>query len=534
MNIKSKILDVIFAITVIALVLGAGIFTGMRLGSKSINHGLFKQDNKVSQTLNLILGSYVDSVSADKIEEEAINGMLKTLDPHSQYIPVSKLAAMNEPIEGNFSGIGVQFNMMNDTIMVVNTVAKGPSEKAGILAGDRIILVDGDTVAGVRMLNNDIVKRLKGKTGTKVKVGILRKGEPKLLTFEITRDKIPLFSVDAAYMLRPAIGYIKVNTFSKTTMEEFTKALAKLQEQGMHQLVLDLRNNSGGLIEPAIGMAELFLPEGKLIVYTQGNERARVDYSAKAKHTDYQQTELVLLINENSASASEIVSGALQDNDRGTIIGRRSFGKGLVQEQHTLVDGSALRLTVARYYTPTGRSIQKPYNNGGDYFNDINDRYLHGEMEQADSIHFNDSLKYVTPQGKTVYGGGGIMPDIFVPMDTSFYSHYYGRVMRRGLVYRFALEYTDRYRAELAKTANYAALEEKLHQDDVLEQFIQYAAKQSVARNKKDLQISGATIENMLIAYIVRNIYDDSFYPIINKQDNIVQKAVEIIMNHES
>ncbi|MDR1864980.1 MAG: S41 family peptidase [Bacteroidales bacterium] len=530
-----KINFIIFALAAIALLL-LGVNVGIRLGKRtsavtSVNRSLFyRPDNKITQTLDLILSSYVDSVSQGKLEEDAIAGMLGTLDPHSQYIPAAAFASANEPIEGNFSGIGVQFNMLNDTITIINTIPKGPSEKAGILAGDRIILVEGRTVSGVKMASDEIVKMLKGKTGTKVKVSVLRRDEPDLLEFEITRDKIPLFSVDAAYMLTPETGYVKVHTFSKTTIEEFAKALEQLKERGMRKLVLDLRNNAGGLIDPAIGMAELFLPEGKPIVYTEGNERPRTDYRSKTRDTTYVRTELALLINESSASASEIVSGALQDNDRSVIIGRRSFGKGLVQEQYPLIDGSAVRLTVARYYTPTGRSIQKPYNDKKQYFDDLNERYRHGEMEQADSIRFNDSLKYVTPEGKTVYGGGGIMPDIFMPLDTSFYSRYYERVMRRGLVYRFAFEYTDRRRKELAASPDDVALEKKLRSDGVMEQFIRYAERQSVARNAGELKISGAAIEDMLIAYIVRNIFDETaFYRIINRQDTMIQKAVELL-----
>ncbi len=540
MEIKNRKIDALLPL-IISLVLVTGILVGVKLGTLNSNATgisrnsllFYKPDNKMDQALDLISSSYVDSVSAGKLEEDAITGMLKTLDPHSQYIPLASLAAVNESMEGNFSGIGVQFNMLNDTIVIVNTVRKGPSEKVGILAGDRIVKVDDQLVAGVKMPSNDIVKMLKGKTGTKVKVGIYRKGEKNLLDFVISRDKIPLFSVDVAYMLTPEIGYVKVNKFAKTTLSEFTEAIDRLRSEGMKKLMIDLRDNGGGIIDAATGMSELFLPERKLIVYTEGRERSRSDYLSKNRNNQYTDMELVLLINEGSASASEIVAGAIQDNDRGTIIGRRSFGKGLVQEQHTLSDGSAIRITVSRYYTPTGRCIQKPYGHGDEeYYNELNNRYSHGEMIQADSIQFNDSLRFVTSGGKVVYGGGGIMPDIFVPIDTSYYSRYYERVMRRGLVYRFAFDYTDKHRKELGDKADYLTLETSLHKNNILGKFIEYASGQGVVRNDKDLKISRAIIENTLIAYIARNMFDDSgFYPIFNQYDNVIRKGIEQLSN---
>jgi carboxyl-terminal processing protease len=468
-----------------------------------------------------------------QLEEEAINGMLKNLDPHSQYIPASLLSAVNETIDGNFSGIGLQFNMMYDTIIVLNTIPKGPSEKAGIMAGDRMVEIEGQPVAGLKYSSNDIVKMLKGQTGSKVKIRIFRKGEPKWLDFELVRDKIPLFSVDVSYMLTPETGYIKVNSFSKTTMDEFMQALTKLKKDNMKQLVLDLRNNSGGLIDPAVHIAELFLPQGDLIVYTEGKNSPRQDYFSRQSDTTYLHIGLAVLVNEYSASASEILAGAIQDNDRGTIIGRRSYGKGLVQEQHEFRDHSALRITIARYYTPTGRCIQKPYNNKDkdEYYDDLNERFRHGELIQADSTHFNDSLMFYTPQGKIVYGGGGIMPEIFVPIDTAFYSVYYDKAMRRGLMYRFAFEYVDKNRKKLSALLDYAAIEDILNKDNIMEQFIGYTTKQGLQRNNRDLAVSGATIENLVTAYIARNILsDDGFYPVINKQDIMVQRAIKTFL----
>ena len=520
----------------IALAMVAGILIGIRFGNTAAMKGnnrnlmFFPVSNKMTRTLELIKTSYVDSVSSGALEECAITGMLKILDPHSQYIPAAAFMAVNDQLEGNFSGIGVQFNMLNDTVVVVNTVAKGPSEKAGIMAGDRIVWVDDLTVAGVKMSSNDIMTMLKGKTGTKVNVGILRRGNREPLHFTLTRDKIPLFSIDAAYMITPETGYIRLNKFSKTTLQEFTEAAERLKAEGMAKMIIDLRGNLGGIIEGAIGMAEMFLPAGKLIVYTEGNQRGRNNYYSKGKNPEYTEMDLVLLIDESSASATEIVAGAIQDNDRGTIIGRRSFGKGLVQEQHPLPDGSAIRITVARYYTPVGRCIQKPYhpNDDGEYFNELNVRFSRGEMIQADSIHFNDSLRFVTPAGKVVYGGGGIMPDIFMPIDISGISPYYRKV--EEFVYRFAFEYSDKNRKDLLGYPDYKLLGTYLHQKNILGEFVTYAANQGVLKNDKDLKTSAATIENLVTAFIVRHILDDKgYYPALNQMDKTVQKAVEVL-----
>ncbi|GHT21172.1 peptidase S41 [Bacteroidia bacterium] len=527
-NSKNNLLNLLLILMFVLLLLSS-FYTGMRYMKHSFATAgfLFKSDSKVVQTLNLLRYAYVDSLSVQQLEEDAIHGMLKKLDPHSQYIPPALLPSVNETINGNFSGIGIQFNILNDTVVVINTVPKGPSEKAGVMAGDRLTVVDGDTIAGRKYVNNDIIKRLKGETGSKVNVGMLRRGVPELLYFDIVRDRIPIVSVDAAYMLTPETGYIKVNAFSKSTLDEFRQALAQLRSGGMTQLMVDLRDNSGGLIDPATQMAGLFLPKGTLIVYTEGNNSPRQDYYSEERDTSYLHTGLTVLINENSASASEIFAGAIQDNDRGTIVGRRSYGKGLVQKQHDLRDGSAIRITVARYYTPTGRSIQKPYANRDEYYDELNERYRHGELTQADSTHFNDSLMFRTPQGKIVYGGGGVMPEIFVPLDTSYFSEYYAKVMRRGWIYRFALEYTDRHRKELSDMPDYMALEKKLIRDHIIEQFTAYATKQGLPLNSRDRAVSAAAIQNILTAVIVRNIFGDSgYYPILNKEDAIVQTAV--------
>jgi len=527
----------------VILALVTGIMIGIKLRNTAADAGanrrlvLFLPPNKMNQAFEFLKNSYVDSVSMNMLEEEAIKGMLKNLDPHSYYIPASDFSVVNESIEGNFSGIGVKFNILNDTVVIVNTVAEGPSEKVGIMAGDRIVRVDDLPVAGMKMASDDIMKRLKGQTGSKVKVGICRKGNGELLDFTVTRDRIPLFSIDAAYMITPEIGYIKINKFSKTTLQEFMEDAAKLKSEGMRKMIVDLRNNPGGIIEGAIRMSEMFLPAGKLIVYTEGAKRRRTDYYSNGRNKEFHDMDMVLLIDEFSASASEIVAGAVQDNDRGTIIGRRSYGKGLVQEQYSLADGSAMRITIARYYTPTGRCIQKPYNlnDRREYFNEIYVRYSHDETLQADSIHSNDSLRYVTSAGKVVYGGGGIMPDIFMPIDTSGYSGYYRLVMRRGLIYRFAFDYADKYRKELAFLTDDKAMISYLRQKNIMGEFVEYADRHGVTRNDKDLKISGPTIENVVIAYIARNILDDKvFYAILNRMDKMVLKAIEEIENPAS
>ena len=540
MEEKTGKINIIVPLTV-ALALMLGITIGIKLGAKAVqnaqNRGviLFSPSGKVGKALELITSSYVDSVSAGSLEEDAIKGMLKKLDPHSQYIPASNFSALSEQLEGNFSGIGVTFNMINDTVVIFGTLAKGPSEKVGVMPGDRILQVNDSLVAGVKMSSNDVMKMLKGKTGTVVKVGIYRKGVNEMINFSITRDKIPLVSIDVAYMITPEIGYIKVNKFSKTTLHDFIVAAAKLKTEGMKKMIIDLRDNSGGVIDGAIGMSEMFLPAGTLIVYTEGAERGRTNYYSKGKNAEFNDLQLALLIDETSASASEIVAGAIQDNDRGMIIGRRSFGKGLVQEQHTFFDRSALRITVARYYTPTGRCIQKPYqiNDDDDYFNEVYERVLHGEMIVEDSIRFNDSLRYVTPAGKVVYGGGGIMPDIFVPYDTTKYSRYYAQVMR-GLVFRYAFDYADKNRKELAAYTDHQSMQKHLRQKQILDKFVAHAAQQGIAKNSADLQISGALLENIIMAYIARNIIDDKgFYPILNQMDPMVQKGVkELTINH--
>jgi carboxyl-terminal processing protease len=515
----------------VAIVLGIVIGRYYKASEAENMFYIYPRTDKLTNVINYISHEYVDPITKEDLIEKAIPIILSELDPHSQYLPASEVAAVNEPLEGNFSGIGVQFNMLNDTLVVIKTVANGPSEKIGILAGDRILVVDGDTVAGKNMPSDSIVKRLKGPRGTKVKVGIQRKLVHELIYFEITRDNIPLYSMDVAYMTRPGIGYIKLNTFSRTTFEEFSEGVNKLFGEGMLGLILDLRGNGGGYMEPAVQIADQFLDEGQLIVYTEGNARPRQDYMA-SKGGLCIDLPLIILIDEGSASASEILAGAIQDNDRGTIIGRRSFGKGLVQEQNVFPDGSAIRLTIARYYSPTGRCIQKPYVDGHEeeYYSELSNRYLHGEFTEVDSIKFNDSLKFTTPGGKVVYGGGGIMPDIFTPIDTTGYSNYLGEIRNRGLIYRYALEFSDSHRNNLEAIESLNAIDKYLDKVNAMSHFIDFAAKNGVPANKKDLAVSGYFLKVQLYAYIVRNILDNKgFYPSIEKIDNTLLKAINVM-----
>ncbi|MFZ4549895.1 MAG: S41 family peptidase, partial [Bacteroidales bacterium] len=436
----------IFLPIAFALVLVTGIVTGFYLfRSEFVQNHAFMGGAKTGNTLNELIrfidNNYVDSVDVQKLNNEAITGMLLSLDPHSVYIPASDFADANDPLMGNFEGIGVQFKIERDTVMVVNTIPGGPSEKVGLLAGDRIVKVDGKNIAGIKIVNEKVMKLLKGPKDTKVKVGIYRKGLKKINDFTITRGVIPTWSIDVSYAVNKEVGYIKLSKFSATTGDELRDALVDLKEKGIKKLILDLRGNSGGYLNEAISVSDEFLPDNKLIVYTQGLHRPK-QIAKSTSDGVWDKLAVVVLIDEGSASASEIVSGAIQDNDRGTIIGRRSFGKGLVQEQVGLSDGSALRLTVARYYTPTGRSIQKPYTKGAEeYYMEYYHRMTDGELEFSDSIKLNDSLKFKTPGGKTVYGGGGIMPDIFVPVDRNPNLKFYNESVNKGILYQFAFDY---------------------------------------------------------------------------------------------
>jgi len=531
MEIKNKGLAVyvpiILAVAVILGILIGRYYSGSSAENKFI---IIPKANKLDNVISYIENEYVDEVSKSDLIEKTIPRILEELDPHSQYIPAAELERVNEPLEGNFSGIGIQFNILNDTLVVIQTIANGPSQKVGIQAGDRITKVNGEDVAGKNMPSDSIVGRLRGPRGSEVHVAVLRRNVDKTLSFEIIRDNIPLYSVDVSYMIEENIGFVKLNKFSATTQEEFVQAISKLRDQGMKKLILDLRENGGGYMNAAIFIADQFLEGNELIVYTQGKARQRVDYRSTPGGlcTDLK---ITVMIDENSASASEILAGAIQDNDRGTIIGRRSFGKGLVQEQKPLSDGSALRLTIARYYTPTGRSIQKPYSkNINDYYGDISARYMHGELQNADSNKFSDSLKFVTQGGKIVYGGGGIMPDIFVPIDTLGLSDYYLDVRNQGLLYRFSLNYADENRKTLSALKTSDDFVKYLDNQNVLRKFIVFADKQGVKEKPKDIQVSGKILKIQLDAYIARNFLDsDGFFPIIQEIDNTLEKAIETL-----
>jgi carboxyl-terminal processing protease len=521
----------IFLPVILSLSLAIGVFIGKYLPAEDATrqHSINRSKNdKLNSILNIIESNYVDSVNRNDLVETAIPAILKKLDPHSVYIPAKDLARANEPLQGNFEGIGISFNMLTDTILVISTIPGGPSEKMGLLPGDKILYVNDSLVAGRHVSDEKVMGMLKGPRGTVVKIKILRNGQKELLPFEITRDKIPLYSVDVDYMVNANIGYLRINTFAMTTFDEFMKGLRELKNQGMTSLILDLRGNSGGIMEAAIDIANQFLKAGELIVYTEGRTQPRKEAKATG-NGEFETGDLVILIDEWSASASEILAGAIQDNDRGMIIGRRSFGKGLVQEPISFTDGSGMRLTIARYYTPTGRSIQKSYKNGYDkYYEDLNERYSRGEYEVPDSIHFSDSLKFTTPRGRIVYGGGGIMPDKFVPADTSGVSPYFMKV--RSVIPRFALKYTENNRELLKKFTEPGDMEKFLDRQDLLNQFVRYAEVSGTKKDTEGLKISGNIIQIQIKAYIARNILDNKgFYPIWEKIDTTLRYAIDFL-----
>ncbi len=486
---------------------------------------------KFDALLQIVKYAYVDTVNEKKLVEDAIIGMFEKLDPHSVYIPKEELQKMNEPLEGSFEGVGIQFNILHDTLVVVTPISGGPSEKVGIMPGDKIIKVEGKNIAGIGLKNSDVQKLLRGKKGTKVHVSILRRGEKKLLDFTIVRDKIPIFSVDASYMIDDKTGYIKVNRFAKETVSELHAAFEKLKSKNMQNLILDLQGNGGGYLKTAIDMADEFLSEGKLIVYTQGRVQPRSNYYATAKG-EMEKGKLIILIDEGSASASEIVSGAMQDHDRALIVGRRSFGKGLVQKPFGLPDSSAIRLTTARYYTPSGRCIQRSYKGGKkDYYNDLMNRYKHGELTNKDSIHFPDSLKYQTDHKRTVYGGGGIMPDVFVPLDTTKVGDYFSKIRRKGIMYEFTLTYLDGHRKKLLlEYPTFENFNKNFNPDDVINKLVEFAAKKDIEKDEKQIEESKELLAINLKALLARNLYNNSaFYQIINQLNDSYLKAIEIM-----
>ncbi len=475
---------------------------------------------------------YVDTVNENKLVESAIIEMLQQLDPHSTYANAEEVKKLNEPLQGNFEGIGVQFNMNEDTLLVIQPVPDGPSEKAGILAGDRIITVNDTVIAGVKMSTDEIMHRLRGPKGSKVNLGVLRRGINETLHFVVTRDKIPVHSIDAVYMYPEHIGYVRINNFGATTLDEFSDALKQLKRRGMKDLLLDLQGNGGGYLNAAVGLANEFLEKGEMIVYTEGRRSPRNEFRALGNGR-MREGRLVVLVDDFTASASEIVTGAVQDWDRALVVGRRTFGKGLVQRPLDLPDGSMIRLTVARYYTPTGRCIQKPYDNPDNYNADLINRYNRGEMTNADSIHFPESQKYTTLKlGRTVYGGGGIMPDYFVPLDTARYSNYHRQLVAKGVVIKSTLSFVDRHRAEMLKAYKKFADYERSFTipESLSQQLIADGNESGVKYDEEAYLKSKPLIDLQLKALIARDLWGMSeYYQIINQRDPVVQKALELL-----
>jgi carboxyl-terminal processing protease len=500
-------------------------------------HDLQKGYEKYGRLLYYINNHYVDTAQIQKLVEKAVVNTLRNLDPHSVYLNADDVKTANEPLEGNFEGIGVEFNILLDTLTVVSPIAGGPSEMVGIKAGDRIVTVNGKNIAGIGLKNNDVFKMLRGPKGTVVDMEIMRKGVDEVMQFRVVRDKIPIFSLDAAYEVEPGLVYLRLSRFSMTSIQEINEALAKLKRKPS-KMILDLRDNSGGVLQASIDLANQFFDKGHLLVYNEGAHWPKT-MEISTDEGFFKKGKLVVLIDEGSASASEIVAGAIQDWDRGILIGRRSFGKGLVQQLLPLTDGSQIRLTVARYHTPTGRAIQRPYDAGHieKYYDDLYKRYSNGEIYSKDSIHFPDSLKYYTLKEKRlVYGSGGIMPDVFMPLDTTHYSVYYSKMIRMGLLYQFVLRHMDENRATLkAKYQKFADFDRKYEVDDALfESLLSYAEGQKLPRNNDDIALSAPEMKLILKAYIARTLWGTgAYFEIVNRRDKVVQKAVELLIKEK-
>ena len=522
--------------TIMPIVYSALLAVGVMLGiyiSKTNNIVTVSKDGDnlscINDIFSLIDKEYVDTVNINELQIKAVTHVLESMDPHSEYIKPEILDDVNDNLHGSFDGIGVSFRIEKDTITIINTIKGGPSEKVGILAGDRIVYVGDSLVAGVKVTNKDAMRLLKGPKKSKVDVKIKRRGISELLDFTIIRDAIPTYSIDAAYMIEENIGFIKLTKFSQTTHKEFVDATKKLKAQGMTKLILDLRDNTGGYLGEAVGIADEILSDNKLIVYTEGEHRERSYIFSRHKGL-WENQDVVVLINEGSASASEIVAGALQDNDRGTIIGRRSFGKGLVQEQFDLGENGAIRLTVARYYTPTGRCIQKPFDGSKEeYMLEEYSRYTTGEMFSIDSIHFADSLKYVTPGGKIVYGGGGIMPDVYVPLKNDTTRYFFNMMANNNILFQYAFDYSDMHRNDILKYGDVETFSEKfIFTDAMFDELMRRTEEKKIKGTEEDKAKARELSEPLFKAYVARNVFgDEAFYPLYEPMDEILQKALE-------
>ncbi|MDP4827392.1 MAG: S41 family peptidase [Flavobacteriales bacterium] len=519
------------------IVLLIGVYIGsLFAGDTILIHRSSDEDNpnKLVNIINKIDEMYVDSIEKSALIDKAINAILEDLDPHSYYISAAELAAVTEPLEGNFEGIGVEFMIQKDTLMVVSPIEGGPSERAGILPGDRIITVEGENIAGLGLTNEKVMSLLKGEKGTIVNLGIKRTDEPELLSFSIERDKIPIYSVVASVMIEPEIGYLKLTRFAKNSYEEFMAGMKELADAGANSVILDLRGNGGGYLNSAIPMVQEFLNNDQLIVYTEGKNSPRRDYYSKIKGV-YNNIDVVVLINQGSASASEILAGALQDHDRSITVGRRSFGKGLVQDEIGLPDHSALRLTVARYYTPTGRSIQRPYGEGVDYDNDLTNRFETGELLNLDSLHLQDSLRFVTKGGRYVYGGGGIMPDVFVPIDTLGGSFYLSDLSYSGVMRTFAFDFVNKNRDLFAGYSDVAELLEGYSvPDELLEKLFNAAEKEGIYKDKVGIKNSREVIRTRMMAFIAKNVFnEEAYYRVLLEDDLVFDRALEVARNYD-
>ena len=533
-NKNTRFIPIIIAVSIIAGII-IGIFYTSRF-SEGKSNIINASSNKLNALLRIIDDQYVDTVNMADLIEEAMPQILGELDPHSSYIPAKDLEDMTADLRGSFSGIGIQFTIMQDTIHVNNVIAGGPSEKVGLMAGDRIVEVNDSAFVGKIVTNNEAMKKLKGPKGSEVKLGIYRQGEKELLHFTIVRGDIPVKSIDAAYMMNEKFGYIKINKFGETTYPEMLISLAKLHQENCQGIVIDLRSNTGGYMGAAIQMVNEFLPKGKLIVYTEGRKSPRENYFSNGTGSS-QEIPIIVLVDEGSASASEIFAGAIQDNDRGTIIGRRSFGKGLVQQPIDFSDGSAIRLTIARYHTPSGRCIQKPYNKGKDteYEMDILTRYEHGEFFSQDSIKQDESHIFYTSLGRPVYSGGGIMPDIFVPQDTTGVTSYFSMAFNRGLIIQFAFQYTDQNRQTLQKYETSEDMLKYLKRQNLLEQFARFAESKGLKRRNILMYKSQKLFERNLYGNIIYNMLDmEDYLKYLNQQDPTVLKALEVLEKEES